>query len=227
MIVEVIGEPDNIVHKASFRDACEFMKGMDFDVIAAAEMCGEVLTLRLREPGGNSTSTVAVPINRVKAILEKHIEVAIGLIPVEPEPWPEGFTEMADKPQTPKVGVGVMVERHDGLVLLGLRKGSHGAGEWSFPGGHLELGESPKDCARRELMEETGIYVKRFEEKGWSNDVMADEGLHYVTLFMKAAVPIGTVAKLNEPDKSSEWKWFSLDFLPSNIFGPTASILGK
>ncbi|WP_134596929.1 NUDIX domain-containing protein, partial [Pseudomonas aeruginosa] len=39
----------------------------------------------------------------------------------------------------PQVGVGVLILR-DGKVLLGRRKGSHGAGCWSAPGGHLELG---------------------------------------------------------------------------------------
>ena len=48
----------------------------------------------------------------------------------------------------PKVGVGVMVLK-DGKVLLTRRKGSHGAGEYSFPGGHLEYMESFEDCARR------------------------------------------------------------------------------
>ncbi|MFA4941602.1 MAG: NUDIX domain-containing protein, partial [Patescibacteria group bacterium] len=34
----------------------------------------------------------------------------------------------------PRVGVGVMIQNEKGEVLLGLRQGSHGAGEWSFPG---------------------------------------------------------------------------------------------
>ena len=38
----------------------------------------------------------------------------------------------------PRVGVGVMIQNKKGEVLLGLRQGSHGAGEWSFPGGHNE-----------------------------------------------------------------------------------------
>ncbi len=37
----------------------------------------------------------------------------------------------------PQVGVGVLILR-DGKVLLGRRKGSHGAGCWSAPGGHLD-----------------------------------------------------------------------------------------
>ena len=42
----------------------------------------------------------------------------------------------------PRVGIGVMIQNEEGEILLGLRKGSHGAGEWSFPGGHLEMGET-------------------------------------------------------------------------------------
>ncbi len=38
----------------------------------------------------------------------------------------------------PKVGVGVMIMREN-KVLLGLRQGSHGAGEWSFPGGERRI----------------------------------------------------------------------------------------
>ncbi|MBI2476733.1 NUDIX domain-containing protein, partial [Candidatus Uhrbacteria bacterium] len=39
----------------------------------------------------------------------------------------------------PKVGVGVIVWR-DCEVLMQERIGAHGAGTWSFPGGHLEFG---------------------------------------------------------------------------------------
>jgi ADP-ribose pyrophosphatase YjhB (NUDIX family) len=39
-------------------------------------------------------------------------------------------------------GIGVMVTNQQGEVLLGLRHGSHGTGEWSFPGGKVDLGET-------------------------------------------------------------------------------------
>ena len=55
-----------------------------------------------------------------------------------------------------KVGVGVICVTPQGVVLL-QRQGSHGAGEWSFPGGHLEFGESVIDCAIRETDEEIGV----------------------------------------------------------------------
>ena len=56
------------------------------------------------------------------------------------------------------VGVGVIVHRN-GRVLIGRRKGSHGAAGWGLPGGHLEPGETIEACARRETLEETGWYV--------------------------------------------------------------------
>jgi 8-oxo-dGTP diphosphatase len=61
--------------------------------------------------------------------------------------------------QEVRVGVGVAVLTKNGYVLL-QRKGSHGAGEWSFPGGHLEFGETVIQCAIRETFEETGLILE-------------------------------------------------------------------
>lgn len=44
-------------------------------------------------------------------------------------------------------------------VLLVERSVDPGAGEWSVPGGHLEVEEEPRDAAARELREETGLDV--------------------------------------------------------------------
>src|ERR1700739_1442757 len=59
-------------------------------------------------------------------------------------------------PERPVVGVGGVVI-DDGRTLL-IRRGSEPLrGEWSIPGGTLELGESLKDGVARELLEETGL----------------------------------------------------------------------
>lgn len=65
---------------------------------------------------------------------------------------------MEENPR-PKVGVGVMVFK-EGKVLMGKRVSSHGAGEWSWPGGHMEYMESFEECAKREVREEAGIEIE-------------------------------------------------------------------
>ena len=61
-------------------------------------------------------------------------------------------------PDAPVAGVGGVVIR-DGEVLLVRRAYPPRAGEWSLPGGRLELGESLVEGVRREVLEETGIEV--------------------------------------------------------------------
>jgi 8-oxo-dGTP diphosphatase len=62
-------------------------------------------------------------------------------------------------PERPLVGVGgVVIE--DGRALL-IRRGSEPLrGEWSIPGGTLELGETLEEGVARELLEETGLEVR-------------------------------------------------------------------
>lgn len=65
-------------------------------------------------------------------------------------------------PERPVVGVGgVVIE--GGRALL-IRRGSEPLrGEWSIPGGTLELGESLEQGVARELLEETGLEVRVVE----------------------------------------------------------------
>lgn len=120
----------------------------------------------------------------------------------------------------PKVGVGVAVFQGD-KILLGKRKGAHGGGEWAFPGGHLEFGESVEECAMRELAEETGLKALAVQTNGWSSDVF-DGDKHYITLFATVSRFEGEI-QLLEPHKCEEWQWFSKDALPSPLFAPVCS----
>lgn len=126
--------------------------------------------------------------------------------------------------ERPKIGVGVVV-RKDNLVLLGKRKNSHGSGEWAFPGGHLELGETPEECAKRELLEETNLTAVSVEAGAWTNDVM-EETKHYVTLFMVVDDFAGDL-QVMEPQKCEGWEWFEWDKLPEPLFVPIQSLVKK
>lgn len=119
-----------------------------------------------------------------------------------------------DKPQ-PKVGVGVMVFK-DGKILLGKRKGSHGEGEYAFPGGHLEHMESFEDCAKRETLEETGVSVKNVRFQFLYN-MKKYAPKHYVHIGLAADWEEGDPV-VKEPEKCEGWAWYGLDELPEPQF---------
>lgn len=125
--------------------------------------------------------------------------------------------------EVPRVGVGVIVVR-DGRVLLGERRGSHGAGSWALPGGHLEFGEDVAHCAARELAEETGLVATGFDAALYTSDVFEAEGRHYVTLFVVATGVQGE-PRVREPDKCSGWHWCEWDSLPAPLFAPLATLV--
>jgi 8-oxo-dGTP diphosphatase len=72
---------------------------------------------------------------------------------------PETLVPSRTYPPRPVVGVGAVIV-HDGSVVLIKRKFEPLAGQWSLPGGTLELGESLEAGVAREMREETGLEVE-------------------------------------------------------------------
>lgn len=123
----------------------------------------------------------------------------------------------------PRIGVGILIVR-EGKLLLGRRTGSHGADSWSTPGGHLEFGETPEQCARRETQEETGLQIGKVTNLAFTNNFFTAENKHYVTLFMLADEVTGTPERC-EPEKCAGWAWFSASELPHPLFAPLETLL--
>lgn len=118
-----------------------------------------------------------------------------------------------------RVGVGCWIKNPFGKFLFGHRLSKHGCGTWAPPGGHLEFGETPEQCAARETYEETGIILipNQFRIVGVTNDIFSDNK-HYVTVHCLADINFLPKPILREPDKCSKWTWLNLDFLPNNLF---------
>jgi len=161
---------------------------------AAAPQSGDEADLRI----GEQPATVAWPLGRYA-----------------------GMTERAAV-SGPIVGVSAVVVRA-GRVLVGRRKGAHGAGSWAFPGGKVDPGEDPGRTVRRELLEETGLDTTLVEPVAWTSDVL-DERLHFITLHHRVCVGPGD-PRIVEPDKVDEWRWVSWSAIPEPVFPPTASLL--
>jgi ADP-ribose pyrophosphatase len=88
-------------------------------------------------------------------------------------------------PKHPSVAVGAVVI-HDNRVLLVKRGKAPAKGEWAIPGGKVELGETLRQAAEREIFEETGVRIRAKEIIYPFESILKDsEGnisFHYVIL---------------------------------------------
>jgi ADP-ribose pyrophosphatase YjhB (NUDIX family) len=128
----------------------------------------------------------------------------------------------AVEPVAQQDGVGVLVVR-DGKVLLGRRLATHGYGTWSLPGGKPGPGESPQECALRELQEETGLQGSGARVVAATLDGFAASRWVFRTRFVE--VDAAGEPKAREPEKTRAWRWFDWHRLPRPLFQPVSSLI--
>jgi 8-oxo-dGTP diphosphatase len=116
----------------------------------------------------------------------------------------------------PKVAVGVVVHDADGRLLLVRRRISPAEGRWALPAGFVSADEDPREAARREALEETGLEVT----VGKVIDSYAGEPGSDVTFFLayEATVDGG---RLHAGDDASDVGFFAADALPDIAFAST------
>ncbi len=94
---------------------------------------------------------------------------------MKPRKVPGELKANREFPSCPRVGVGgVVIDR--GRVLLVRRGQAPLKGEWSIPGGLVELGESLREAVSREIKEETGLRVRPIGVLGIFERVIPAQG---------------------------------------------------
>lgn len=124
----------------------------------------------------------------------------------------------------PGVGVACFVWK-DGKFLVGKRIGKHGLDTWSVPGGHLELGESWEEAAKREIMEESGMEIDNIRFVAATNDLF-ESGKHYISIWVEADWKANE-PQITEPDKWIDHAWRDFKTLPDPLFEPCWQNLRK
>jgi len=117
-------------------------------------------------------------------------------------------------PEHPLVGVGAIIIA-DSRVVLAKRAHPPIQGQWSIPGGALEVGELVRDAAVREAREETGLIVEPGDLLGVYDRVLrhADGRVqyHYVLVDFLCR-PVG--GELHAASDAAEVRWFTPQQLP-------------
>ncbi len=121
-----------------------------------------------------------------------------------------------------RVGIGIMilkVVRGKTMVLMGKRKSSHGEGQYAWPGGHFDHGEtSIVGAALREIEEEVGNKFKVCRMRLLCVQNLLDYlPKHYLDIGLVAEWKSGKPAVM-EPHKCEGWDWYNIDNLPSPLF---------
>ena len=120
-----------------------------------------------------------------------------------------------DYPEHPIIGVGAVIVE-GGRVLLVRRDSEPLRGEWSVPGGMLELGERLRDGVRREALEETGVKVEPDEVLDVFDSIFTDAlgrtQYHYV-LIDYLCRPVSGEAQAG--GDVSDVRWVGVEALPA------------
>lgn len=131
-------------------------------------------------------------------------------------------------PERPLLGVGGVII-HDHRVLLVRRASDPLKGEWSIPGGLVELGEKLLDAVKREVLEETGLVVEPGEVLELFDSIWRDaEGrcqYHYVLVDYLCRVVGG---ELQAATDVSDARWATEAELPKYDLRPaTEAVIRK
>jgi 8-oxo-dGTP diphosphatase len=129
---------------------------------------------------------------------------------------------------TPRAAVGAVVMR-GGKVLLVKRSNAPQKGKWAIPGGSVKLGETLKEAAEREIMEETGLTIKA-NHPAFALDLIERDSsgkllFHYVIIDLLAEYIDGDVCPA---DDVSDAGWFNADEIETlSISETTRELLKK
>ncbi len=125
----------------------------------------------------------------------------------------------------PQVGVGALVVEQ-GRVLLVQRGRPPGAGLWAIPGGRQHLGETLRQAAEREILEETGVTIRAtvpiYTCEHIEREANGSVRYHYVIVDLGAEY-VGGEPRAGDDASAARWvAWSELAGLPLNATTRTA-----
>ena len=128
----------------------------------------------------------------------------------------------------PFVGIGVVIWKDDKFLLIQRGKPPR-MGQWSIPGGRQELGETVKETALRETLEETGLTVELTDFLDVVDSIQKDEEgniAFHATLVDYAAEWLSGEASANSD--AIDVAWHNLEDLKElGLWSETTRIIQK
>ncbi len=132
-----------------------------------------------------------------------------------------------DYPPAPLIGIGVVCLRGDDVLMIRRGKPPR-AGAWSLPGGRQKLGETVREAALRELVQETGVEAEIGPLLDVVDSITPDDGgrvqFHYTLIDFVAYWRSGEPRPGGD---AAEARWFSRTALDGlDLWDETRRIIG-
>jgi mutator protein MutT len=121
---------------------------------------------------------------------------------------------MNETKDSKNVSKAVIIKENGALLLL-RSPGQKFPHKWDLPGGHVHVGEDPKDGLVREVKEETGVTIEEPIEKLYAEDN---------TTYYKAQMPNQKISLSHEHD---DHKFVTVNSIPKNISDNFARAIKK
>jgi diadenosine hexaphosphate hydrolase (ATP-forming) len=107
---------------------------------------------------------------------------------------------------------GIVIDKNQVLVIN--MNTICGKKVWTFPKGHIEKNEDPKNAALREVLEETGVECRIINEKEfYISEYSFYRGKNFIhkTVRWYLMKPVRITEKIATPDEINEIKWLSFN----------------
>ena len=123
-------------------------------------------------------------------------------------------------PSTPLVGVSILCYEGERVLLIKRGKQPY-KDHWSLPGGLVELGETLKAAAERELLEETGLTANLGDPVETFDSIQRDSAgqviSHYILTIFRGARRDG---QATAGDDASALEWLTFDQIDDRLTTP-------
>ncbi len=119
------------------------------------------------------------------------------------------------------IRIAVIIIEETKILLAHHNKG--GKDYWTFPGGHLDYGETTKECAKRELKEEANLVIKVGDLIWVVESIPSDGHRQVLNLFYAAKIISGEIS-CNREEGLEEIRFIDLNNLSGLIIYPDLKV---